>query len=326
MVGKKNLFLYKIFFILYFFFDIIYFASRILFFNPDVIHINPSLQHRALFRDSVYLLIAKAFRKKVVFFIHGWDTRLYSLFCNNKSFVKVIIRYILRKPDKIIVLAEKFKEQLTKLGVDGSKIVVLPIMVEYEKYKIKRSFNDKTIRVLFLANFFKDKGIYEVVKSILLVVNEFSTRKVDFILAGDGPEMQNIKKLVQDLEISNYVNFKGYVTGRKKIDVFRNADLFVYPTSHGEGFPTVIAEAMAAGLPIIATPVGAIPEVIEQGVNGNLLLNSEPKEIAEAVIYLLNNPTLMRNMRSKNREKAKQYGVTVVGKQLIQIYARIINS
>ena len=81
---------------------------------------------------------------------------------------------------------------------------------------------------------------------------------------------------------------------------------------------------MAAGLPIIATGVGAIPEVVEDGVNGIILSSPDEHELARAVIYLLNSPELMKKMGERNREKAKNYDVSVVCDRLVRIYDEVI--
>ncbi|UCG30903.1 MAG: glycosyltransferase family 4 protein, partial [candidate division WOR-3 bacterium] len=290
------------------------------------VHINPSLARKSFLRDFLYMYIAKRMGYKVVLFIHGWHENVFRFFETESKLVTFFLREMLSFPDRIIVLADSFKNTLMEFGVGDSKIEVLPIMIDYAKYSQRYVSRDTSKKyVLFMSNFFKDKGLYELIRSVPLVVPTRSVENpVRFILAGDGPELRGANDLVRSLKISDHVRFTGYVTGEAKYGLYKEAALFVFPTSHGEGFPTVIAEAMAAGLPIIATRVGAIPEVIEDGVNGIILSKPDEHEVARAIIHLLKRPRLMRKMGKLNREKAKDYDVSVVCDRLVKIYDEVI--
>lgn len=326
-IGRRRLLLYSILLPIYLLFDFVMYVIMLSAIAPDVVHINPSLARKALVRDFFYLYISKRMGCKVVFFIHGWHKKVYRFLDTRNQLVKLFLERFFSLPDKIIVLADDFKNQLMEFGIESPKIDVLPIMIEYNKYaKVAQEKEDAKTDILFLANFNFDKGIREVVQAVPIVLRRCGTHRIKFTLAGDGPEMPKVAKMVKVQNISDDVEFTGYVDGQKKYDVFTNANLFVYPTSHGEGFPTVIAEAMAAGLPIIATGVGAIPEVLEDGVNGIILSKPDENELANAIVRLLKNPRLMKKMGERNREKAKDYDVSVVCKRLVEIYNEIIAS
>lgn len=323
-VGKREKPLYKLFYYIYYIFDIIKYIWKELKFFPEVIILNTSLIRKALIRDTIYLGLSKLFRNKSILFIHGWNEKTFSFIASHK-----LLRYLFIKSvslaDCIIVLANNFKIKLIEFGISEKKINVFPIAIEYDRHNmLKRKENkNQTVNVLFMSIFYKDKGIYEILNAIPLIINNDIKSNIKFILAGEGPERTNIIKLVNKLNLSKVIEIPGYVDGDEKIEYFSNGDIFLFP-SHGEGFPTVIAEAMAAGLPIIATPVGAIPEVIEDGVNGIIISKPDPQEIAEAIIFLAKNPDLRRRMGAANREKAKNYDVSLVVNQLLNVYQKII--
>ncbi len=240
-------------------------------------------------------------------------------------FIKSLFINFLNSSFKIIVLSNFFKKQLMDIGIHDQKIVISTIMINYKNYQNTLNISQKrNINILFLSNLNKDKGIYKLINSIPLIVR--SVTNITFTISGNGAEYYNIKKNVLRLRLNNYINMTGNVDGVKKHMTFNEADMFVFPTSHGEGFPTVIAEAMASGLPIIATRVGAIPEVIEDGVNGLLLSKPDPQEIADKIIYLLKRPELMKRMGDINREKAKAYDVKVVTQKIISIYNEVLSA
>ena len=100
---------------------------------------------------------------------------------------------------------------------------------------------------------------------------------------------------------------------------FRNADVLVLP-SLSEGFPVTILEAMASGLPVIATRVGGVPEIIENNVNGYLVETENPQEIAEALLTLLRDEQLRKCISGNNRKKAENYQWDKVAATLEEIY------
>ncbi len=321
--GQRK-FIYKYLFIIYWIKDIYYLIKNIKSLQPDIIQLNISVHYKSLMRDFIFSLIILKLKIKYVIFIHGWNSVIYNFIIKN-FFLKKIIFNFFDSSNKIIVLAAILKKQLINLGILESKIIISTIIINYKKYQyILNNFQKRNINVLFLSNLNKDKGLYELINAIPFVTRSISN--VKFIISGDGMEYANVKKIVSRLGLFNYINMTGNVDGVKKYMTFNEADIFVFPTSHGEGFPTVMAEAMASGLPIIATKVGAIPEVIEDGVNGLLLSKPDPQEIAEKIIYLLERPELMKRMGDINREKAKAYDVKVVTQKIISIYNEVLSA
>ncbi len=322
-VGKRDNLFYTILFPFYFLIDMVSYVLICFKFKPHIVHLNPSLRIKAIFRDCIYLFVAKLFNCKVLFFIHGWNKNFY-VFINKHKILRSMCVELFNKADAVTVLAQEFAKNLIKMGVAKERLNVFFIPIEYNNYvpTNERKSNDRC-NILFLANFFKDKGIYELVESIPFVINGITNENFKFILAGDGPEMSNVKKMIYAMHLKSYIELPGFVAGEQKYNIFKNSDIFVFPTSHGEGFPTVIAEAMAAGLPIIATPVGAIPEVVETGVNGIIISKPDPREIADAIICLIRNLRLRKQMGNMNQEKALNYDVSFFVKQLLNLYLHI---
>ena len=106
-----------------------------------------------------------------------------------------------------------------------------------------------------------------------------------------------MKKTLEELGIEKYTKFVGHTRGEKLVRLYMESDIFVFPSYCREGFPYVILEAMAAGLPIITCPEGAIPEIIEDGINRFLVSPKRPHIIAEKIIQLLENKNLAKEMK-----------------------------
>ena len=111
----------------------------------------------------------------------------------------------------------------------------------------------------------------------------------------------------------------GKVPNENIIDYMVISDLFVLP-SITEGFPVTILEAMACGLPIVATNINGISEIVTDGENGLLASPKNPEDIARKIIFLLKNERLIAEISEKNLKKVQDYRLETTGDRLIEIY------
>jgi glycosyltransferase involved in cell wall biosynthesis len=223
-----------------------------------------------------------------------------------------------------VVLAKQFKEKFIDLGVDFKKIIVSSPMVESEKYIREDKSFSSPYKVLFCANMIKEKGPFEILEAAPTVLTKFPEIKFTFI--GNGKDLEILKVRSKEIVIENNVEFTGYVSLEEKIRIFKKSNIFVFPSIYGEGFPVVIIEAMAAGLPVITTPNAGLADAIENDKQG-LILNTKPSsiEVANKIIKLLENPNLMKKMSENNiREAKEKYDVKIVTEKMVQIYNHIL--
>jgi len=314
----------KIVFLLpmYFFSFFLKYPIKLISDKIDLIHLNPSLNWASIIRGFVLLRIAKSMNYPVLFFFRGWRWSLFENIKKNNKLRKIFVKN-LKTADKILVLSQDFKDALIELGIDEDKIKMSSTMVEIEKYKTENKNFDGLYNVLFCGNIAKAKGVYELLQAINVVIEK--NKNLNFIFIGDGPELENLKKKTEKMGIEEHVTFTGYKKGEEKYEIYKKSHLFVLP-SYTEGFPNVALEAMAAGLPIIATPVGALKYAIEDGKNGWKLesVPPEPEEIAEKIIELIEDPDLMKEMSENNLLEAKsKYDVKAVTDDIVKIYKEI---
>ena len=121
------------------------------------------------------------------------------------------------------------------------------------------------------------------------------------------------------LDIERYITFIGEVSNEQVPKYMATSDIFVLP-SLSEGFPNVCLEAMASGLPVIATKVGGLVEIIRDGQNGFLVNPETPREIAEKISLLLEDDELRERISSNNMEMVKDYSWQVVVRRLEKVY------
>jgi len=317
-VGKRGLFWKDFSYPLLIFIQFIKLKKLLKDYQPNLIHLNPSLQNIAIFRDFIFLKIIKKEDCKILLFIHGWQENI------GKKFQSIFWKHYFKKrfemADAIVVLANQFKRNLVELGINANKIYVSTTMVESELYLPEEKNFSAPYNILFCANMKEEKGPFEIIDAAPIILNKFPNTK--FIFIGKGKDLIKLKKKSKELGIEKNIIFTGYISMENKVMIFKKSHIFIFPSFHGEGFPTVILEAMAAGLPIITTPIAGLVDAIENDKEG-LILNIKPSaiEVANKITQLLENPNLMKKISKNNLNEIKEkYDVKIVSRKIFEIY------
>lgn len=163
-------------------------------------------------------------------------------------------------------------------------------------------------QLLAVGRFIDKKG-YEF---LLRACKQLADGGMDFhlTLAGDGPRKSRLKRLAHDLGLDGRVSFPGFVSYDGISDIFRAADIFIMPSvvhasGDRDGIPTVIMESLMHRVPVIATNISGIPELIEDGITGLLIPEKDPAAIARAVMRLASDRTSALAMAERGRAKVR---------------------
>ncbi|MFC1712114.1 glycosyltransferase family 4 protein [Candidatus Poribacteria bacterium] len=228
----------------------------------------------------------------------------------------------------ILVLHNRCKKQLIDMGIEPQKIRVTTAMYEGidESEKDSSRKTDDRVNILFMAVFLPDKG-QDIVAEVGRLLVENGRNDFHIVFAGDGPLMPELKKLVAENGLSEYVDILGYVRGKERERVLTEGDIFLFPTWRSEGFPAVIIEAMGAGQVVISTPRAAIPDIIDDGETGFICNSKDPKVFYQVVKRLLDNPDLLHKMQKRAKEKAEEnYEASGYMKRLEALYLSVMKS
>lgn len=185
----------------------------------------------------------------------------------------------------IFTLSNFHKNYLLERGVVQNKIIVTKQATNYELNEIKPK-NNPIKHIVSISRFVEKKGLDVLIDAAKLLEDE----NFEFLIYGFGDLENDLKKQIDELSCKN-ISIKGELPPNDVRNILSSADLLACPCKVAkdgdrDGFPTVIFEAMAVGLPILTTKVSAIPEIIEDGVNGFIIEPNNPKKFAQKIVEI----------------------------------------
>jgi glycosyltransferase involved in cell wall biosynthesis len=291
--------------LLRFIFSPMHFFGWLVLNKPQIVHLNTSLESKSYWRDVAYLIIARMMGKKIVYQVHGGELP-QEFFCNSKLLTK-FLRFILRSTNVVVLLSQEELLAYRKFAPD-LHLEVIPNAIDVSEdaqWKCVVSTFDRPLRLTYVGRLVKSKGIFEIIKAIKIMCDH--GKNIQLVIAGSGPEEASLSTYVQDLGLRDKVSFIGAVFGEEKNRVWEEADLFIFPTYHQEGLPYTLLESMAARTPPVVSPVGAIPDVMEDGVHGVFVSSRSPAALAEAIERLDNDRALICRMGEAGRQRVMEY-------------------
>lgn len=290
--------------------------------RPAIAHICTSYG-LSFFKHSLCAIFARVLGCRVVLHPHCSFAMLY----RGSSFWKWYSTQIFRLSNGIIALSEEWLA--LQVLLPEAQIYYLPNAIDirpYQKIASRRSWTEQLqIQLLYLGYLGKAKGTYDLLDAFKMM--DIGEYQVNLNLVGDFLTHQDKDRLA---EMASFVTDDGKkccmrppVTGEGKLACFEEADIFVIP-SHHEGMPMAILEAMASGLPVIATAVGGIPDLIANGVNGLLIPPQAPRDLSKAIENLCKDARLRSELGNRNILIAQAYHIEHYVQKLVGIYAQII--
>jgi glycosyltransferase involved in cell wall biosynthesis len=230
-----------------------------------------------------------------------------------------ILGPVLRGAAVVVVFTEEQRRAIgLKYRIDPRRIEVIPNGVENAFFSTQRRVRRRRPRLLFVGRLAVQKNI-----PLLLHALDGISERFETVLVGDGELGAELKALAESLHLEN-VRFHGRADGADLIDLFRQADLFVLP-SEREGMPLVLLEAMAMGLPTVATDIAGSRDVVLDGENGRLVPLGDAAAMRRALLELVSDDREYSRMSESARKSAERFTWDAVGQDFEEIYARVMN-
>lgn len=268
--------------------------------RPAIVHLNTSLNAGAFWRDLVYLLLARSSGCRVLYQVHGG--KLPREFLGSSRLLQSFLHRILSLPDVIVVLAEQELRAYREF-VPGQQVLLIANAVDCQPYIALRrgdAGQDGPLRLVYLGRLAREKGLYELLEAAGTARDAGVALHLTFV--GSGPEESGLRQATALHRLVREVTFAGAAFGIDKAQRLASSDVFVLP-SYGEGLPYALLEGMAAGNAVIATAVGAIPDIVVPGVHGTLVEPRDAGAIATAICAMAADREGMTRMQAASAQQ-----------------------
>ncbi len=289
-------------------------------YDPDIIHTNNVKSH--------FLVKMLGFHRVSpwIAFHHGYTTTDTKMLIYNQ-----LNRYSLRSAHHVMVVCKAFCREIIRMGVQPERITVhhnaiapfiRPAESQLDALRSGLGIRGNTRVILCVGRLSREKAHADLIRAAAILHKE--SPEIDFrlILVGEGPERESIQRLSVELAIDDLIIFAGYHPDVSPY--YAIADVFVLP-SHSEGSPNALLEAMAAGVPSLATSVGGVPEIAVHGQNALLVQKGDTVEMAKGIARLLDDSGLRARLIENGRKVTERYSPTAYCRNVVQIYKHLMD-
>lgn len=282
----------------------------------DVLFIHTTTEWANYSRDLPVLALCRGLVKKIVLQFHGSVPSL--VLGEGHAGFKWASRRLFHSVDGVFVLSTEEQRAWSKFHPVGNfPVITNPFQplasVAVDRAKLPWTVKEGEPVALFVGRLIQEKGIFDLLEALALVRPKTPAH---LVLAGGGPEEEDFLKRARELGVESHVTLAGYLGAEALAAAYQAADLFVLP-SWSEGFPTVLTEAMHAGKPVVTTRIRGAVDHLQDGVHARFVEPRAPKELAAAIVEVLQSPALRETMSVANRKKVEEFAPEVAGKKIL---------
>lgn len=307
--------------------DCLRFIKAVRSFRPELAHIGTAFGLSFL-KHAVCVLAAHWMGCRVLLHPHCSIAVLYT---DKSKYWRWFFRQVIRRTNGVLVLSQEWL-QLSSL-VPGSRVYHLSNPVDTEAYlpifeqRMTQPHFNNPINIFYLGYLGKAKGSFEIVDAAALIRSRGVEVCIDLVGSELTPgELTLLQERVRAAGLEGVVRLNQPAFGAEKLEYLKRADIFIYPSYH-EGVPMAVLEAMACGLPVIATRVGGLPDLVQDGANGILIDPRQPAQLADAICRLVQDASLCQSMGEKSRQfVSEKYSLQRHVSQLVHIYEQVLET
>ena len=290
----------------------------------DILFVNTAHDRRALLRDIPLLIATQGQARRRVVQFHGSLSNELSM--PGRFMMKAASRWLARRADAVLMLSSEEVRQWEAFEPTGHYQVVANPYVRDPALGCCTEEDLGAIEhaapvVLFVGRLLKAKGIFDLVEAVARVRERTDCR---LCFVGEGRDEDALMTRVHDAGLERDVRFLGHLQQADLAKVYKAADVFALP-SYSEGFATVLAEAMDAGLPIVTTGIRGAVDHLEDGRNVLFIPPGRADLLADALFRLLTDSELRRAMAAANRAKVDDFAPSMVARDYLQLLQTVLD-
>ena len=284
-----------------------------------VIKLKPAIAHGVMESYAgIALIILRWFNKKI--------PCILTLQCGDldhpkkqKKIPSWLWRKIHTTPDYITAISNFLGKRAERLRGSSKNISIIPNGFDINELPIKEKVVER--RIVCAARLSWEKGIEYLIEALPEIRQRFP--EAHLVLVGDGNERDKLRNLVSRLNLQEAVQFKGFLPHQDALKEISQGEVFVCP-SLAEGLGNVFLEAQACQTPVIGTDVGGIPDIIQDGFNGLLILPKDSQAIVEAVVKIFSDPVLARKLAQNAQTTVQKFAWPNIVSQVDDLYQKVM--
>jgi glycosyltransferase involved in cell wall biosynthesis len=286
----------------------------------ELVHIHLS-DGGSLLRKAILVVVAVIFGKPVLMHTHGAEFHI--TYSQLPQWAQQALSWVFRHCQGFIVLSKTWQDYyVSNLGLNPKQVIIMPNPTELPT-KIPIRNHPHKVSLVFCGRVGQRKGAFDLIEAFAKLPDKYK-EFTQMILAGDG-EIEKAQQLAESLNVAQYITFLGWINSQQRDELLSKADVFVLP-SYNEGLPMAILEAMGWGLPIIATPVGGIPDLVISQQNGLLVAPGNIQELSQAIQLLIEDENLRLSLGRVARKNVEKFDIRSYCYHLAEIYYSLSQS
>jgi colanic acid/amylovoran biosynthesis glycosyltransferase len=260
-------------------------------------------------------------QQKLVVTFHGWDVR--------KGIAQggAIYGELWNQADCLIAISDYNREHLLRFGGDPKKIVYHPVGIDCKRFLCERepaAADCKSVRILSVARLVKEKGLEFGLRAVHLLKQERPDISLRYDIIGEGRLRPSLEQLIDQLRLGDSVRLLGAKSQDEVIAALRASDILLAP-SLAEALPVSLMEAHAAGLPVLATQVGSVNQIVQDEVTGFLVPPGDAAALCRRLVELIDDPEKRLEMGRRGRHHVKlHYDVDRLNDRLVDLYQELL--
>lgn len=241
------------------------------------------------------------------------------------KYIKMLLKIALKNADHIHCISRALKESLVKhFDVPGEKITIIPNGVDLKKFNpAKKKRYDADFVFANVSRLVPKNNVRITIKAFKKVLDQFQNKKIKYIIIGDGEERKKLERLTRDLGLEENITFVGWIEHEELPPLIAGSDAFIR-TSITEGLGVAFLEAMACGVPVIASKVQGILDIVKHEYNGLLVDPKNVNDIVSKMVLLVENEKLRDTLRKNGLELVKSYDWEEVCRNTEDIYKKVL--
>ena len=273
------------------------------------------------FHSIAAVLMQRIFGKKVIIKVASSGVLSDLMMLRQSLFGSWMLRF-LRRADRVVALCSQAVREARAQGFVKERIATIPNGVDARRFRPASCREHARKRIVYAGSLTATKGVDVLIDAFAGLQPQHAVLRLDIF--GSGPLRESLQAKAAQLGLSGHVSFYGEVADIERH--LNDACVFVQP-SLVEGMSNVILEAMAAGLPVVATRAGAAPEIIQDGLNGLLVDAGSPEQIRDAIVRIVSDENFAQRLGQEARSAVEsRYAIDIVAEQYRGLYQTLIET